>query len=166
MNTNSAFNGSHTENPNCYQQLDLRQIKILRSEQLDVDFDAADNCRLHFTKMKAMNFQDDNPSLQIDIFEYHYELVFYLTSMQDATENCQYFNLIGEPLRLELNFTFPLEHVLNSLYWGNECLGLHLIILVLLEKYLKWILFLSSKYSIVSRYSNIGTLVHHPLTVF
>ena len=31
--------------------------------------------------------------------------------MQDATENCHYPELVGEPLRLELNFTFPLEHV-------------------------------------------------------
>ena len=31
--------------------------------------------------------------------------------MQDATENCHYPELVGKPLRLELNFTFPLEHV-------------------------------------------------------
>ena len=37
-------------------------------------------------------------------------LVFDLTLMQDATENCHNPELVGEPLRLELNFTFPLEH--------------------------------------------------------
>ena len=31
--------------------------------------------------------------------------------MQDATENFHYPNLVGEPMRLELNFTFLLEHV-------------------------------------------------------
>ena len=31
--------------------------------------------------------------------------------MQDVTENCHYQKLVGEPLRLELNFTFLLEHV-------------------------------------------------------
>ena len=30
--------------------------------------------------------------------------------MEDAADNCHYPELIGEPLRLELNFTFPLEH--------------------------------------------------------
>ena len=30
MNTNSAFTGSFTENPFWYQELDLRQIRILR----------------------------------------------------------------------------------------------------------------------------------------
>ena len=38
-------------------------------------------------------------------------LVFDLTSMQDATENCHYPELVGEPLRLELNFTQTLENV-------------------------------------------------------
>ena len=111
MNTNSAFTGSYTENPLRFQQFDLRQIRILRGGQPIVDFDAADNCRLYVTTMKAMNFQDDIPSVPIDNFKDHYVLVFDLTSMQDATEKCHYPELVGEPLRLELNFTFPLEHV-------------------------------------------------------
>ena len=111
VNTNSAFTGSYTENPFWYQQFELRQIRILIGDQPIVDFDAADNCRLYVTTMKAMNFQDDIPSIPIDNFKDHYVLVFDLTSMQDATENCHYPELVGEPLRLELNFTFPLEHL-------------------------------------------------------
>ena len=65
MNTNSAFTGSYTENAFWYQQLDLRQNRILRGGQPVVDFDAADNCRLYVTTMKAMKFQDDIPSIPI-----------------------------------------------------------------------------------------------------
>ena len=61
MNTNSAFTGCYTQNPFWYQQFELRQIRILRGGQPIVDFDAADNCRLYVTTMKAMNFQDDIP---------------------------------------------------------------------------------------------------------
>ena len=61
--------------------------------------------------MKAMKIQEDIPSIPIDNFKDHYVLVFDLTSMQDATESCHYPAIVGEPLRLELNFTFPLEHV-------------------------------------------------------
>ena len=61
--------------------------------------------------MKAMNFQDDIPSIPIDHFKDHYVLVFDLTSMKDATENCHYPEFVGEPPRLELNFTNPLENV-------------------------------------------------------
>ena len=105
MNTKSVFIGSFTENPFWYQQFDLRQIRILRGGQPIVDFDFVDNCRLYVTTMEAMNFQDDIPSIPIDDFKDHYVLVFDLTSMQPATENCHYPELVGEPLRLELNFT-------------------------------------------------------------
>ena len=120
MNTISAFTGSYTENPFWYQQFDLRQIRILRRGQPIVDFDAADNCCLYVITMKAMNFQDDNPSFPIDNFKDHYVLVFDLTSMEDATENCHYPELVGEPLRLELNFTFPLEHVIELIVLGER----------------------------------------------
>ena len=120
INTNSAFTGSYTENPFWYQQFDLRQIRILRGGQPIVDFDAADNCRLYVTTMKAMNFQDDIPLIPTDNFKDHYVLVFDLTSMQDATENCHYPELVGEPLRLELNFTFPLEHVTELILLGDR----------------------------------------------
>ena len=70
--------------------------------------------------MKAMNFQDDIHSIPIDNFEDHYVLVFDLTSMQDATENCHYPELVGEPMRLELNFDFPLEHVSELIVLGER----------------------------------------------
>ena len=120
MNTNSAFTGSFTENPFWYQQFDLRQIRILRRGQPIVDFDTADNCRLYVTTMKAMNFTDDTPSIPIDDFKDHYVLVFDLTSMQDATENCHYPELVGEPLRRELNFTNPLENVTELIALGER----------------------------------------------
>ena len=120
INTNSAFTGSFTENPFWYQQFDLRQIGILRGGQPFVDFDTADNCRLYVTTMKAMNFQDDIPSISIDDFNDHYVLVFDLTSMQDATKNCHYPELAVEPLRLELNFTQPLENVTELIVLGER----------------------------------------------
>ena len=120
MNTNSAFTGSFTENRLWYQQFDLRQSRILKEGQPIVDFDTADNCCLFVTTMKAMNFQDDIPSIPIDDFKDHYVQVLDLTSMQGATENCQYPKLVGEPLRLELNFTNPLENVTEFIVLGER----------------------------------------------
>ena len=114
------FTGSFTENPFWYQQFDLRQIRILRAGQPIVDFDTADNCRLHVTTMKAMNFQDDCPSIPIVDSKDHYVLVFDLTSIQDATENCHYPELVGEQLRLELNITQPLENVTELFVLGER----------------------------------------------
>ena len=120
MNTNSAFTGSFTENPYSYQQFDLRQIENSEGGQPIVDFDTADKCRLYVTTMKAINFQDDIPSIPIDDFKDHYVLVFDLTSIQDATEDCHYPELVGEPLRLELNFTNPLENVTELILLGKR----------------------------------------------
>ena len=70
--------------------------------------------------MKAMNFHDDVLSISIDDFKDRYVLVFDLTSMQDATENCHYPDLVGEPLRLEVNFTNPLENVTELIVLGER----------------------------------------------
>ena len=70
--------------------------------------------------MKAKNFQVDTPSIPIDNFKDHYVLVFDLTSMQDATENCHYPELVAAPLRLDLNFTFALEHVTELIVLGER----------------------------------------------
>ena len=107
MITNSAITGSYTENPFWYEQFDLRKIRILRGGQPIVDIEAPDNCLFFDTTLKAKNFQDDNPSFPIDNFKDSHVLVFDLTRIQGATEICHYPVLIGEPVKLELNFTFP-----------------------------------------------------------
>ena len=111
MKSKVAFMGPYTEDLFWYEHSDLRQFTKLRGGQSLVDFDAADNCRLYVATMKAMNFQDDIPSIPVDNFKQRYLLVFDLTSTQNATENCHFPELVGEELRLELNFTFPREHI-------------------------------------------------------
>ena len=89
MNTNSAFTGSFNENPIWYQQFDIRGGQPL------ADFDTADNCCLYVTTMEAMSFQDDIPSIPIDDIKDYYVLVFDMTSLQDATENCKVFTFLN-----------------------------------------------------------------------
>ena len=111
MNSNSAFTGSFAENPLWYQQNDLRDIRKLRGGLLIVQHDTTDNCCLYVTTTKAMNFQEDTPSIPVDNFKEQYVLVFNLTLRQDATEHCHSPDLNGEPLRLELYFSSPPENV-------------------------------------------------------
>ena len=66
-----------------------------------------------------MNFQDDIRSIPIDQFKDHFVILFDLISMQDATGKCHYTELVGEPLRLELNFTFPPKHVTKIFVLGE-----------------------------------------------
>ena len=67
-----------------------------------------------------MNFQDDIPSIPIDDFKDRSVLVFEWTSMQDATELFHYPELVRKQLRLELYFTFPLEHVTELIVLGER----------------------------------------------
>ena len=167
MNTNSAFTDSFTENPFWYQQFDLRQIRILRGEQPIVYFDTADNCRLYVTTIKTMNFQDDIPSIPIDDFKDHYVLVLDLTSMQDATENCHYPELVGEQLRRQLNFTNPLENVTELIVLGERMSSVAVDKFGVVGKNVqKWTILLCNKLSIVSLCSNFGTSVRFPQTMF
>ena len=167
MNTNSSFTGSFTENPFWDQQFDLRQCGILRGGQPIVDFDTADNCRLYVTTMKAMNFQDDIPSIPIDDFKDHYVLVFDLTSIQDATENCHYPELVREPLRLELNFNNPVEDVTELIVLGERMSSVAVDKFGVVGKIAqKRIILLGNKLLIVYFCSNFGTSVCSPQTMF
>ena len=123
MNINSAFTGLKTENLFWFQEFNLRQSGILRGGQPILSFDAADNCRLYVTTMKAMNFQGQNPPILIDNFKYHYVLVLDFMEMQNATENYQNPEPVGKPLRLDIIFTFPQEHVNELLVlWERKSL--------------------------------------------
>ena len=146
MNTNSAFTGCCTEKTFCHQQFDLGHIRILRGGQPNVDFDAADNWSFYVTTMKTMNFLDDIPSIPIHNFKDRFVLVFDLTSMQNATGNCHYTEFVGEPLMLELNFTFPLEHVNELIVLGERMSSIAVDKLGVIGKlYIKWIKILSEK---------------------
>ena len=94
MSAESAFTGLYTKNFFWYQQFDLRQIRVFSGCQQIVDFDAADNCRLYVTTMKALNFQDDILSIPIDNFKNHYVPVFDLTSYHDASQIYHYPELV------------------------------------------------------------------------
>ena len=63
--------------------------------------------------MKSLQFQNIK-------FKDHFALVFDLTSRQDATEKFLYPEIVGEPQRLELNFTYPLEHATDLIVLGER----------------------------------------------
>ena len=70
--------------------------------------------------MKAMQFNEDLPTLPMEDFQNHHILVFDLTSLQDAAEQLHYRELSGESLRLEKCFQFPLEQVTEVIFVGER----------------------------------------------
>ena len=67
-----------------------------------------------------MSSEVDIPSIPFDNFKDHFVLVLDLASMQDATENCHYSELLGELPRLELNYILPLEHDTELIVLGER----------------------------------------------
>ena len=61
-------------------------------------------------------------------------LVFVLTLMHHATGHCHYSELVTEKLGLELNITFPLQHVTKLIVLGERMSSVAVTILVLMEK--------------------------------
>ena len=69
---------------------------------------------------KAKSFQETIHSNPIDTFKYHQKLVFDFTPMQDSTRKILYPKLDGEPLKLELKFTSPLDDVTELIVLGDR----------------------------------------------
>ena len=67
-----------------------------------------------------MELSGSIPSIPIEDFKNHFVLMFDLTSLQDGTANCHYPELVGESLRLELDFTHPLKNVTELIVLGER----------------------------------------------
>ena len=85
-----------------------------------LDFDAADNCRLFAATIKSKNLQEVVPSFPNEKFIKHFVLVLDLTSMLDGIEICHNLELVGKPLRKELNFIFPVRHIPQLIVLGKR----------------------------------------------
>ena len=70
--------------------------------------------------MKAMKFQDYIPSIPIDNFKDHSVLVFDLTSMQDATENCHYPEIVRRTIEAGAKLYFSSTHVTELIVLGER----------------------------------------------
>ena len=115
---------------------------------------------------KATHFRDDILSKPIENFKDHYVLVFDVISIKDATKSCHYPELVGEPLRLELNFTDPLERDTELIVLGERKSSVAVDKFGVAEKIFKKDNVSLQKKSSVSSFSSIGTLVFLHLTMF
>ena len=107
MNTKSAVAGSFHENPFSYQQFYLRELRIIQGGRAIVSLDTTSPCHPSVTTRKAMQPNEDLPTLPMEVFQNHCILVFVLTSLQDAAEQLHYPDISGESLRLVMFFQFP-----------------------------------------------------------
>ena len=95
-------------------------MKKLRGGRPIVDFELLKIVAYMLRQGKQRTFKISSSESQLILFKDHHVLVFDLTSMQDATEEGHYPEKIGEPLRLEINLTFPIELVTELVLLGER----------------------------------------------
>ena len=120
MNTNTAFTGSKDSNPYHYQKFNLREIKIVRGNQVVVNIDTSDDIRAYVTTMRALKFEEDGPNIPFDNYMDHYVLVFDLTSTQESNVQMYYPDIVGAGLRLEMYFAENLRHTIEVIVLGER----------------------------------------------
>ena len=87
--------------------------------------------------------------------------------MEDAAGNRQYPELVGQPLRWELKFTFPQKHITEFIVLEDRMSPVAVEKLGFVGKNIKnRECFSQATQFTVLRYSSIGTLVQFPLTTF
>ena len=82
-----SFTELYTEKPFWYQQIDIRQTRVLKSGRPNVDYEAGEKFCLHVTTMKAINFQFDIHSIPVDKFKNQYKQGFDSNSKQNHSEH-------------------------------------------------------------------------------
>ena len=120
MNTNSALTELFQENPFHYLKFGLQELRLVRGGRATVSVNTTNDCRAYVTTKKAINFNEETPALPNNLFKNHYELLFDLTSIQDAGGNINYTELSGRSIQLELFFQPPAKTVTNLIILGER----------------------------------------------
>lgn len=120
MNSNSAFSGTKKSNPFHYQKFGLREIKIVRGNQVVSQLDCVNNARPYVTTMQALKFEEDGPNIPLSDYENHFVLVFDLTSTQESNVLLYYPDVVGGSLRLEMYFERNLTETIEVIVLGER----------------------------------------------
>ena len=92
------------------------ESRILKRREPIVNYEISHNCRLSIRYCCDNNeFSRRHPVHRHWLFQRPLRLVFDIASMQDATENYHYIELVGKPLRNELKLSFSIEDVAKSI---------------------------------------------------
>ena len=126
MNTNTAFTGTLGTNPFHYRKFDLREVRIVRGNQVIVRMDTRNIVQTYVTTMKALKFEDDGPNIPLSEYENHFVQVFDLTSTQEANVQMYYPDVVAASLRLELFFQTTLTETIEVIVLGERLSTIYL----------------------------------------
>ena len=105
MCPNNQFTGRWTDTPLAFHKHNLKKVRVLRNGVPVVEYSTSSNTQLYFKTIQNLHFDQDGPLIKLDNYENHYYLVFDLTSTLLCNQEIYYPEIVGAPIRIELEFS-------------------------------------------------------------
>ena len=105
MCPNNQFTGRWTDTPLAFHKRNLKKVRVLRNGVPVVEYSTSSNTQLYFKTIQNLHFDQDGPLIKLDNYENHYYLVFDLTSTLQCNQEIYYPEIVGAPIRVELEFS-------------------------------------------------------------
>ena len=102
---NNQFTGRWTDTPLAFHKHNLKKVRVLRNGVPVVEYSTSSNTQLYFKTIQNLHFDQDGPLIKLDNYENHYYLVFDLTSTLKCNQEIYYPEIVGAPIRVELEFS-------------------------------------------------------------
>lgn len=102
---NNQFTGRWADTPLAFHKHNLKRVRILRNGVPLVEYNTVSNTQLYFKTIENLHFDQDGPLIKLSNYENHYYLVFDLTSTQQSNQEIYYPEIVGAPIRVELEFS-------------------------------------------------------------
>ena len=101
----AIFSGQWNINLLQFLKHNLNFIGIVRNGTTIVDYDTTHNQKVYFKTNESLHFEQDGPPITLENYPNCYYLVFDLTSTQQCNRELHLLEIVGPPLRLQLEFS-------------------------------------------------------------
>ena len=122
LNTNEAFLGSKQLNLFHFRKFNLEQICIYRNRRpvADSPINTADVKRLYFNTMSDLAYIDNGHGISLSEYSNHFNMVFDLTSTQQASHDFIHPELANRSISIELKFSAALPNKIEIFIFGEK----------------------------------------------
>ncbi len=118
MCPNNIFSGMWNNNPLQFGKQKLRMVRLFRNGVPIVEHNTQDNTQVNYKTLQSLHFDRDGPEITLDNYANHFYLVFDLTSTQQCDHDVYYPEIVGAPIKLELEFSEPTANPLEFFVVG------------------------------------------------
>ena len=115
----ALFSGQWNINLLPFLKHSLNFIVFVRNGTTIVDYDTTHNQKVYFKTIQSLHFEQNGPPITLKNYPNRYYLVFDLTSTQQFNRELYLLEIVGPPLRLELEFSRETAEPIEVLMIGE-----------------------------------------------